>query len=86
MAEVTCRDCGVLGDEAPDDPAPNLCPTCYGARLAKISDKFGPMAESLESPILVTMWLEEALVDIGGETREAAHAHASALFNALLEP
>jgi hypothetical protein len=83
MVEITCRDCGSKGDEAPDDPAPGLCPSCYDSRLAQITDKFAGMCASLDHPLMISLWLEEALIDIGGETPEAAHEHAATLFSSM---
>jgi hypothetical protein len=84
---VTCRDCGRLGEEDPDDPAPALCPTCYEKRLQRITPRFQKMVEKLnrESPpgdVDITPaieWLAEALEAIGGETREHARKHANML-------
>lgn len=77
--EVTCRDCGQLGNEDPDDPAPNLCPRCYEARLASIGPKFEAMLESLDDPRLFILWFEQALVEIAGETPQYAKLHADEL-------
>ena len=85
MTTVTCRDCGRAGDEAPNDPAPGLCPGCYDRRLAEVTAKFSVMAETLEHPMLIMGWLELALVEIGGETSEAAADHVQALYAQLLE-
>lgn len=85
MVEVTCKDCGRLGDEAPDDPAPNLCPGCYEARLDIITEKFEVMVQSLGHPLSVSMWLEQALMEIGGETEDAAREHAAELFGQLCD-
>jgi NAD-dependent SIR2 family protein deacetylase len=84
---VTCRDCGRLGEEDPDDPAPALCPTCYEKRLQRITPRFLKMVERLAqnsppgdldiTPAIV--WLAEALEAIGGETREHARKHANEL-------
>jgi hypothetical protein len=77
--QVTCRDCGHLGEEEPDDPAPNLCPTCYEARLERITPLFEKAVASLQHPVLVALWLEDALHDIGGEKLDYAHRHAMQL-------
>ena len=82
MTEVTCRDCGQLGNEEPDDPAPALCPDCYGKRLARITPLFEAKANEIGDDGDITpaiVWLAQALEEIGGETREAARAHANYL-------
>jgi hypothetical protein len=84
MDLIACRDCGRAEQPEPDDPAPNLCADCYSDRLAQVAEKFPGMAASLDSPPLIAMWLEEALVEIGGETREAAHYHAGGMLYAYL--
>ena len=76
---VRCRDCGELGDEAPDDPAPALCPDCYERRLASITPQFEVMVMSADDLEVVVQWLEDALHEIGGETPEYAHKHAREL-------
>ena len=85
MTAVTCRDCGRAGDEAPNDPAPGLCPACYDLRLARVTANFAVMAETLEHPMLIMGWLELALVEVGGETEEAAAEHVQTLYAQLLE-
>ena len=87
MAEApsTCRDCGATGIEEPDDPAPGLCPTCYAKRLDKIGARFSQMCDSLDHPSLVCMWLEQALIEVAGETEDAAHEHAGTLYEAMMK-
>lgn len=90
--KINCRDCGRLGDEAPDDPAPALCPSCYEKRLQRITPRFQKMVEKLnqESPtgdLNITPaieWLAEALEAIAGETREHAREHANTLGHMLV--
>lgn len=81
MSLAICRDCGREGEEGPDDPAPNLCPPCYDARLGRISDKFPDMCELLQgNERAICGWLEQQLVDVGGELPAHAHAHAGQLY------
>lgn len=84
MPVVVCRDCGGMSDEDDDDPAPCLCPDCYTKRLEKIGPLFSQMSDSLDNTALLAMWLEEALIDIGGETPAWAHVHAATLYEAML--
>jgi hypothetical protein len=81
MTEVACRDCGQLGSEDPDDPAPALCPRCYEKRLAKITPILEAKCETFEGNDITPLiqWLAEALEVIGGEKREFAHQHANQL-------
>lgn len=84
---VKCRDCGQIGDEDPDDPAPALCPSCFEKRLQRITPRFERMVdklvrESTTADLDITpavVWLAEALEVIGGERREFARAHANKL-------
>lgn len=81
-----CRDCGRVGDESPDDPAPNLCPPCYGARLERVSVAFTDLCDR-EPPVTsreMVDWLIDALQRVGGETPEFAHKHAQTLFAAVV--
>jgi hypothetical protein len=41
------------------------------------------MCASLDHPLMISLWLEEALIDIGGETPKAAHEHAATLFSSM---
>jgi len=84
MTARICRDCGIDTDEEPEDPAPGLCPPCYEKRLMRIGAKFDGMQGSLKDPRLVAAWLEEALIDIGGELPEYAHQHAHMMFMAAM--
>lgn len=82
MVRVTCRDCGRTGDEAPDDPAPSLCPACYEKRLARITPllkaKISQVGDDGDiTPVIIL--LAQALEDIGGETRQHARQHADML-------
>jgi hypothetical protein len=74
MTLVKCRDCGLEGNEDPDDPAPNLCPDCYEKRLASITPRF----ESLD-PHSFMLWFEQTLIEVAGETPEFARKHAGQL-------
>jgi hypothetical protein len=79
---IKCRDCGRMGSEAPDDPAPGLCPACYEQRLARITPLFEAKVSQVGddgdiTPVIV--WLAQALEDIGGETRQYARQHADML-------
>ena len=78
MVARKCRDCGKYGNEEPDDPAPRLCHHCYQARLERISPILEGIFETFGHTIAL-MWLEDALVDIGGETPEAAKRHVDGL-------
>jgi hypothetical protein len=85
--KVRCRDCGRVGDEDPDDPAPSLCPACYEKRLQRITPRFQRMVdkllrESRAEEVDITpaiVWLAGALEAIGGEKREFARKHANEL-------
>ncbi len=78
MVVRKCQDCGRRGDEDPDDPAPRLCPDCYQARMHRITPRLENMMTSF-GPDVAMLWLEEALVDIGGETPAFAKCHVDAL-------
>lgn len=85
MTEVLCRDCGRLGNEAPDDPAPALCPPCYERRLHSIGERFAIVASLQPDPVKLAAWLERELRETGGETPAFARKHAtSLLFQAAL--
>jgi len=80
--KVKCRDCGRIGDEDPDDPAPALCPACYEKRLRRITPLFMTKADEIGEDGDITpaiVWLAQALEEIGGETREYARKHADQL-------
>jgi hypothetical protein len=81
--KVRCRDCGRLGDEDPDDPAPALCPKCFRSRLERIVPLFqAKMDEVLERGDDITpaiVWFAQALEEIGGETHAYARKHANYL-------
>lgn len=82
MPEVACRDCGQLGSEDPDDPAPALCPSCYEKRLQRITPLFIAKVEEIGEDGDITpaiVWFAQALEGIGGETREYARQHANFL-------
>ena len=78
MVSRKCRDCGRLGDEDPNDPAPALCPDCYKRRLERISPTLESMVNTFGFEV-ACMWLEDALVEIGGEKPEAARRHVAGL-------
>jgi hypothetical protein len=81
MVNVRCRDCGRLGDEDPDDPAPGLCPSCYETRLQRITPLFNAECGKLRGTDITPaiIWLANALEEIGGETRAYARKHADSL-------
>jgi hypothetical protein len=82
MTDVVCKDCGRAGAETPDDPAPNLCPSCYEKRLERITPLFMAKVEAVGDDGDITSaiaWLAQALEEIGGETRKAAREHANYL-------
>lgn len=85
--KVKCRDCGRIGDEDPDDPAPALCPACYEKRLQRITPLFMAKADEIGEDGDITpaiVWLAQALEEIGGETRTYARQHANYLGHALV--
>jgi len=84
MVIRACRDCGKRGSEAPNDPAPALCPNCYEARLQRITPQFNVMCERLRDPRLVAEWLEHELVETGGELPQYARWHAQDLLRRAL--
>lgn len=86
MVTINCRDCGRVGNEDPDDPAPALCPACYEKRLQRITPLFMAKAEEVVDGdiTLAIVWLAQALEDIGGETHEYARKHADWLGRALV--
>lgn len=81
MVRRKCRDCGRIGNEDPDDPAPGLCPGCYEARLQRITPLFRERCEQLTDGDItpVVAWLAQALEEIGGETHAYARKHADML-------
>ena len=84
--KVKCRDCGRRGTEDPDDPAPALCPKCYGKRLDRITPLFVAKCEEVGDDGDITpaiVWLAQALEEIAGEKREDARKHANWLGHML---
>lgn len=84
MTIRTCRDCGRRGSEAPDDPAPGLCPRCYKSRLDRITRRLiaevAKCADTDDGDITPAIaWLATALEEVGGETHEYARQHANYL-------
>jgi hypothetical protein len=63
--ERICRDCGRLGNEDPDDPAPALCPKCYEKRLKRITPLFQERVELLAATdgdiTLAIAWLAKVV-------------------------
>jgi len=78
MVKRICRDCRTRVNEHPKDPAPRLCPDCYRTRLQRLLPQGLNIIESFGWDIFL-MWAEEALVEIGGETPEAARRHVAGL-------
>jgi len=81
---VRCKDCGQMGNEDPDDPAPCLCPECYDKRLAKVSLLLPDVLEKVNDPALACLWLALALEEVAGETPEFARKHANEVLNDLI--
>lgn len=81
---VHCRDCGELGDEDPEDPAPAICPDCYDKRLRRVFEGLVPLLEGDVNPFEICRVFEKRLVEIGGETPEFARTHAKQMLVQML--
>lgn len=47
---VRCRDCGVEGVEHWYDPAPGLCPTCFSARMERVTIRLLELVDQAPAP------------------------------------
>ncbi len=45
---ATCRFCGAVDLESPDDVAPGICPTCLDQRMAAALDELTPITTLAE--------------------------------------
>lgn len=85
--DVRCRDCGEMGDEDPNDPAPAICPSCYDKRLARVFAEVGRVLEEqhdMINPFEICRVFEEQLIEVGDETPEFARTHAKTMLMQML--